>query len=356
MTRRLWDALTEAPMPYPVLGVSGPYGRHYSFLKAVAAIWSVCFDNQIAATFKIDLDQSFPQEHLVAETGASAFEHLTSPLWGGSGVGADGRTVELGLIAGGLVNEGDIDTSVFHPDVLPAAPVTAEDTVFFSRLPQALSTEAEICAREADGIIERIHITGGTNGIRVDSLRRWRLFTPSVVGRAEDQAYLLSGLGDPERRPGYLHVPGLRMRHDKAQLIPDVIAANEGSKHIGDLVRTRLFTAMAHDHKQLLDPFTGAFVSRLPLTVTSLRLALHALAMPVEQASGYLREGVARLAAADDLVERIHDVAANERRAWDHFYDALDAVEAGVLAGDATAQARAAAVRSAIEDAAVEAG
>lgn len=65
-----------------IFEVDGEYGRHYSFLKAVAAFWSVLVDPCVRATFKIDLDQVFPEQELVAETGRSAFEHFLTPLWG----------------------------------------------------------------------------------------------------------------------------------------------------------------------------------------------------------------------------------------------------------------------------------
>lgn len=331
-----------------VLGVAGPYGRHYSFLKAVGALWAVCIDRSIAATFKIDLDQSFPQQELVATMGDSAFETFTNPLWGGTALGSDGRRVDLGLIAGGLVNAADIEASIFAPDVVAAPPQTAEDVVFFSRLPQAVSTIAEIGAREDDLPIERFHVTGGVTGIRVDALRKWRLFTPSFVGRAEDQAFIISGLGGHESRPGYLHEPGLRMRHDKAELIPQVIAASAGSKHIGDLERIRLFSALGADHKELLGPFTGAFVSKLPLTVTTLRLATHGLALPADVAEDYFGEGVARLMRVDRLVGRIDDAVAAEKHDWARFYDSLDDLEAAMTAGSTAAKDRAAAISSLI--------
>ena len=61
------------------------------------------------------------------------------------------------------------------------------------------STVAEMMARydgaPQDGrarCLERIHVTGGTNGILIDALRRHRPFTPTFIGRAEDQAYLLT--------------------------------------------------------------------------------------------------------------------------------------------------------------------
>jgi hypothetical protein len=350
---RLWDTAIAPVVADPantVFGVEGSYGRHYSFLKAIAALWSVCIDDKIRATFKIDLDQAFPQEKLVAETGQSAFEHFMTPRWGASAIGVDGSDLDLALIAGGLVNEADIEMSLFTPDVTPAALATPEDAIFSSRLPQALSTEFEIGAGRA---IERVHVTGGASGILVAGLRRWRLFTPSVVGRAEDQAYLLSGLGDLANRPAYVHEPGLIMRHDKADLIPDLIKASAGSNHIGDLLRMRLFSAYAGmDHKTLLDPFSGCFVSRLPLAITSLRFALHALHLDsVDAAAAYLREGTKRLEESDVTVAALDDTVRFEREGWTAFYDALDLIEQGVDRGDEGFAELVAAARTVVREA-----
>ena len=137
-----------------VFGVDGEYGRHYSFLKAVSALWHVLVDPRVRATFKIDLDQVFPQEQLVEEGGGSAFEHFRSPLWGARGRDADGRPVELGMLAGALVNEEDIARGLFTPDVTRPSSIPAGEAVaFFNRLPMALSTEAEMMTRYtgADG-------------------------------------------------------------------------------------------------------------------------------------------------------------------------------------------------------------
>ncbi len=68
-----------------MFGVDGEYGRHYSFLKAIAAFWQVLIDPSKRGTFKIDLDQVFPEEELKKETGKCAFEHFRNPLWGGRG-------------------------------------------------------------------------------------------------------------------------------------------------------------------------------------------------------------------------------------------------------------------------------
>ena len=111
------------PLMSRVFGTDGDYGRHYSFLKAIAALWQVLIDPGMRATFKIDLDQVFPQDVLLAETGATALEHLATPLWGATGLDSSGLEVELGMIAGALVNERDIGRGLFTPDVdFPAGP------------------------------------------------------------------------------------------------------------------------------------------------------------------------------------------------------------------------------------------
>ncbi|MBW2585098.1 MAG: hypothetical protein JRE36_16465, partial [Deltaproteobacteria bacterium] len=95
---------TDAADELAMFGVDGEYGRHYSFLKAMAAFWAVLVEPRAKATFKIDLDQVFPQQTLVGKTGCSAFEHFMTPLWGAQGTDYRGKPIELGMIAGALVN------------------------------------------------------------------------------------------------------------------------------------------------------------------------------------------------------------------------------------------------------------
>ena len=368
-------ALEAAPGLREVVGVDGEYGRHYSFLKAIAGLWHVAIDPAVRATFKIDLDQVFPQGVLVEETGRTAFGHLATPLWGATARDADGRDVELGMLAGALVNERDIERGLFTPDVdLPTSPPAFDEHVFYSALPQAVSTRAEMMERydgpAVDGVaraLERIHVTGGTNGIRVDALRHHRPFTPSFVGRAEDQAYILSTLGQAGPRLGYVHAAGLVMRHDKEAFAGAAIAAAHVGKLIGDDIRVLVFSAYAAVAagdaldgsldggaiRRLLDPFTGGFISDIPQTVVLLRLALRTMRLlaagEVEQAREYSLVGARRIAeaieATGDAVALADRVRA-ERTAWGHFYDALDALEAGIGADDERAlEVRARAVR-----------
>jgi hypothetical protein len=284
-------------------------------------------------------------------------------LWGATARDAEGREIDLGMLAGALVNERDIGRGLFTPDVdFPKHPPAFDERVFYSVLPQAVSTRAEMMERydgpEVDGVdraLERVHVTGGTNGIRVDALRRHRPFTPTFVGRAEDQAYILSALGEPGPRLAYVHAAGLIMRHDKDAFAGESIAAAHVGKLIGDDVRILVFSAYADAAAgdgldgaldraaigRLLDPFTGGFVSAIPQTVVLLRLALRTIRLfaagEVDHAREYAIEGARRV---DEAIEAFGDPAAvaarveAERSAWGHFYDALDGLEEGIAAQD----------------------
>jgi hypothetical protein len=351
-----------------VVGVDGEYGRHYSFLKAVAALWHVTVDPTVRATFKIDLDQVFAQEVLLAETGRTAFGHLATPLWGATAVDSTGREIELGMLAGALVNERDIASGLFTPDVaLPSSPPVLDEHVFHSALPQGISTRAEMMERydgpARDGVIralERIHVTGGTNGIRVDALRRHRPFSPTFIGRAEDQAYVMSVLGQPGPRLAYVHAAGLIMRHDKEAFAGEAMAAAHVGKLVGDDVRIVAFSAYADAAAgngsdggldrlalgRLLDPFTGGFVSVIPQTVVLLRIALRTIRLfaagQPTQAREYASIAARRVPEAFELFGDPEDIARrvrDERIAWNHYYDALDVLERGIAAGDASALA-----------------
>lgn len=339
------------------IGVGGPYGRHYSFLKSIARWWSVMVDPEIICTFKFDLDQVFPQERLVTQTGQSAMEHFTNPTWGATGLDAQGAPVDLGMMAGSLVNARDVEVSLFTPDVdYPTTGPMLDEMVFWSALPQALSTSAEMDTRYRaggiDGIqsaLERVHVTGGTTAIRVDALGRHRPFTPGFIGRAEDQAYLLSALGQSGCRLACLHNDTLVMRHDAETIARESISAASVGKLIGDYERLILFSAYARateidvsDVKRQIDPFTGCFVSRMPLTVTYLRFALRTLRFLAEdgehESSAFSELGAVRISDAISFVSgspsKLDCQLDRERRAWELFYDVLDAVEDAVYSGD----------------------
>jgi hypothetical protein len=347
---------------FEVFGVDGEYGRHYTFLKAMAAFWHVLLDPAIRGTFKIDLDQVFPQELLVGQAGASAFELLQTPLWGARGLDDRGRPLELGMIAGALVNEKDATRSLFTPDVpFPKGPFAADEYIFFSTLPQALSTEAEMMARPGRELpggektcFQRIHVTGGTNGILVESLRRHRPFTPSFIGRAEDQAYLLSGLLEEDPQLAYVHREGLIMRHDKLAFAREAIETARVSKLVGDYIRILYYSAYGRllskditPIKDRVDPFTGCFISYIPYTVVFLRFALKAMWFFAngegDQGTEFVTKGAPRILETIGFVHGddspLEARYQRERQAWHLYYDTLAAIEHGLKENDSFAGA-----------------
>ncbi|MEO1180324.1 MAG: hypothetical protein AAFX51_05585 [Cyanobacteria bacterium J06636_28] len=340
-----------------VFGVDGRYGRHYSFLKAIVPLWNVLVDPEIKATFKIDLDQVFPQAELLEQTGATAFGHLKTPLWGATGKDSANHPIELGMIAGALVNQRDIHKGVFTPDVtIPGSTLNPDEYVFFSKLPQALSTEAEMMTRYKAGTdfdgetkaIQRIHVTGGTNGVLVDSLRRYQTFTPSFIGRAEDQAYILSARGQ-QPNLGYAHASGLIMRHDKEGFAQEAIAMAKVGKQVGDYLRILLFSKYAEalpeamdSIKSDIDPFTGCFVSRLPITVAMLRFSLKVANLfnqgKTDEATEFVNTGVFQLQEGLDFIQgessSLQQTYGREKTGWQLFYQALEAVETALQSGE----------------------
>ena len=357
------DIKDSASLLREVVGVNGKYGRHYSFLKAVTAFWQVFVDPDKKATFKIDLDQVFPQEKLIGETGKSAFQHMMSPLWGAEGIDSHGNPVYLGMMAGALVNEKDAGASLFTPDVTyPSPPFRGEHTVFCSKIPQALSTLSEMMTRYRKGDIDgsnscisRIHVTGGTNGILIDALRRYRPFTPVFIGRAEDQAYLLSALFSRDKEPAlrYFHNDGLFMRHDKHAFAAEAIKAAEIGKIVGDYERILFFSNYARilspevdEIKSVIDPFTGSFVSPLSQNLAYLRLALKAAEFfsTKEEESEYkgfalVETGTRRLRASIQEVSMgdgngLKERYRREQKAWDLYYDILDKIESALKEED----------------------
>jgi hypothetical protein len=176
----------------------------------------------------------------------------------------------------------------------------------------------------------------------VDSLCRYRPFTPSFIGRAEDQAYILSVLLNAGRRLAYVHKDGLFMRHDKEAFAQEAIQSAYVGKLVGDYVRILYFSeyakALADDVRELketIDPFTGCFVSKIPTTVVYLRFAFKVASLfaegKTEGALDFLHLGAERIAEALGFVNGESSMLGQryeeERLGWDLYYDTLSAAE-----------------------------
>ncbi len=195
---------------------------------------------------------------------------------------------------------------------------------------------------DKEKVLQRIHVTGGANGILIEALRKHRPFTPSIIGRAEDQAYLLSVLFAQKPALRYLHKPGLIMRHDKQVFAGEAISAAATGKRIGDYIRILLFSFYGKalpwpmdDIKKVIDPFTGCFMSPIPVTVVYLRFLFEILVKiqggQKKQAVEFARSGAQRLNKLMDWLldgaNPLKDVYYREKSGWDLYYDVLDVAE-----------------------------
>ena len=263
-----------------IMGVNGNYGRHYTFLKYILLIWNKIVDKDVRYSFKIDLDQVFDQEILLKTTGFSIFEIFKNQKnWGGTAIDYEGKKVDLGLLAGALVNKADISKSLFTPDVNrpknnDLLKNLSSKRVFCPEWPQSLSTESELMYRLDN--IQRIHVTGGTTGITVDSLVKWAPFTPSFVNRAEDQAFVISSIKEEEYL-SHCHAKDLVMRHDKHAFAQKSIEMSKFGKEIGNLERILIFSYYMQIHdlgfeilKKHLWPFTSSFLTQYPELLSGL--------------------------------------------------------------------------------------
>ncbi len=207
---------------------------------------------------------------------------------------------------------------------------------------QRFRVQQQIIKVHCASCLQRIHVTGGTNGILLKSLMKHRPFTPSFIGRAEDQAYILSVLGNEHPRLAYLHKDGLIMRHDKEAFAQEAIEAARAGKMVGDYVRLLYFSAYAKvltndvaKLKRIIDPFTGSFVSKIPITVALLQFALKVAALfqsgQDSLALDFMEMGVKRIAESIDFSSGndspLKQQYERERRGWDLFYDTLTTLQ-----------------------------
>jgi hypothetical protein len=94
--------------------------------------------------------------------------------------------------------------------------------------------------------------------------------------------------------------------------------------------------------KDIIDPFTGCFVSYIPFTVVSLRLALEGASFfkdgKPNEGFDLLQMGTNRL---HEIIKKLSETSnplreglRKEKKAWNIFYDLLDKVEEGLERGD----------------------
>ena len=314
-----------------LFGVNGNYGRHYTFLKYILLIWNKVINTDIRYSFKIDLDQVFDQKILLKSTGSSIFEIFKKQkFWGGTATDFEGRRVDLGMLAGALVNKNDISKDLFTPDVQRPKIKNYESDLLSKRIfcpewPQSLSTEAELMYRSDD--IQRIHVTGGTTGITVESLKKWAPFTPSFVNRAEDQAFVISSINQNEYL-SHCHANNLIMRHDKHSFAQKSIEMSKFGKEIGNLERILIFSNYFEAHeldfevlKEHFWPFTSVFSTKY----AELLVGLVFLIDGCFKGEQYVSLGSKRLLNTQEFCKtKLHNQYKTEKQFWREFVDRLE--------------------------------
>ena len=309
-----------------LFGVNGNYGRHYTFLKYALILWNKVINKSFKYSFKIDLDQVFDQNFLIRMSKMSIFEIFKNQkYWGGSGIDFEERLVDLGMLAGGLVNKGETHKDYLIPDVKRPLKKTIFSTVSSKRVfcpdwSHALSTEAEIIYENEN--IHRVHVTGGTTGITLNALEKWAPFTPSFINRAEDQAFIISSLNKNEFL-SHIHAPYLIMRHDKLDFAKRTVTNAKLGKEIGNLERILLFSyySKCPDFdfnliKGHLWPYTSSFIQKFPEILLYFILLIDG----ISKSEKFLHDASIRLKRTQNFCNvKLEDQFKLEKEFWKNF-------------------------------------
>ena len=154
---------------------------------------------------------------------------------------------------------------------------------------------------------------------------------------------------NPDTRLTYVHKDGLIMRHDKDAFAKEAIESAFVGKIIGDYIRILYFSAYAEmltddlgKIKEIMDPFTGCFISSIPMTIVYLRFVFMAVAFfsdgKDDLALEFIKVGSDRLMKALALIKdkdfSLKQIYENEKKGWDIYYDTILAIEDGIKCED----------------------
>jgi hypothetical protein len=142
------------------------------------------------------------------------------------------------------------------------------------------------------------------------------------------------------------------MRHDKAAFAGQAIQSAQIGKLVGEYIRILHLSAYAQvvsddvvRLKEDVSPFTGCLISRIPITVVYLRLALKAASFFAmgkdKEGLELIRIGAGRIPKVVNLTQGsaglLKQQYEKERMGWDVYYDVLSHAESALGNEDAFA-------------------
>jgi len=313
-----------------VYSVFGKYGVHFNALKYTQLLMEKAYG--IRAGFKLDTDEGIRSKDLFAATGRTWLTTLCHTLWGGKALDWRGREVELVFNLGEYINSKDIDAlgyskAMREPDV-KASPCAGNTNLFFNKgAAHAKATALYNHFNLLEDHISHTVVKGGGYGITNEGLRKFRPFTFSLVGRAEDQQFYFSGLSKGAR--GIFH-PDLRIAHYKGAVASSE-KKTEASRFLGDMYRLILFQYLAGltGVKEDIDPMPGVFAGELGRAQAIYHLlykASYYYSSDRTELGDELLKGWTEL---NDLIEHIKsgeilELLRGEQRQWEEFVKAED--------------------------------
>lgn len=319
--------------PYTVFSVFGKYGVHFNALKYSQLIMEKAYG--IRAGFKLDTDEGIRSRDLFAETGKTWLTTLCHSLWGGKARDWRGREVELAFNLGEYTNSKDIDAlgyskAMREPDV-KASPCAGNNDLFFNKgAAHAKATALYNRFNILEDHISHSVVKGGGYGITNEGLRRYRPFTFSLVGRAEDQQFYFTGLSAGAR--GIFH-PDLRIAHYKGAVASSE-RKTEASRFLGDMYRLVLFQHLVEiiGVKEDIDPMPGVFAGSLARAQVIYHLLYKAssyFSSNRKELGDELLQGWGELHNLIKQIENgeIIELLKGERKQWEDFVKAVKTLD-----------------------------
>ncbi len=319
---------------FPLFSVIGKYARHFNALKYGQLLLEKAVG--IRAGFKLDTDEGIRSRDLYEATGATWFQTMCHPYWGGMAKDPSGGEVELAVNEGEYINSSDIDRlgfahSLRTPDVTVPDTWTGPSMFFQKGFAHGRATALYNRFDSVEDGISHPVVKGGGYGISNEGLRRAAPFTFSWVGRAEDQQFYFSGLDGGIRG---IFQPNLRIAHYKGAVAGSEKKTAAG-RFLGDMYRLILFRALVEKWgvKEKIDPMPGIFagsLARAQAVFSLLYKSCEFASRGNAEAAGFLlAEGAAELL---ELEERIDDgsvgrLVDEEAEHWRRFVSAVEKVE-----------------------------